>query len=139
MLYRPEPVAGLGEVAVADLPPADPPRSGRFSWSQLAIGPVRWQGGPAGVSVARLPAVTAADLWTVVFPPSHGIAPGAIEAAVIATTAAGDLADLRWSRVHICPGAQQVTVLHRADPGAPWSGLLDGQAVLRFVPSPPAG
>ena len=146
MLYRPEPVTGLGEVAAPDLPPADPPRSSRFSWSQLAIGPIRWQGrpilpqgGPAGVSVARLPAVTAADLWTVVFPPSHGIAPGAIEAAVIATTAAGDLADLRWSRVHVCPGAQRVTVLHRAEPGGPWSGLLDGQAVLRFVPSHPAG
>jgi hypothetical protein len=91
------------------------------------------------VSAARLPAVTAADLWTVTFPPSHGIAPGAIEAVVIATTAAGDLADLRWSRVQVCPGAQRVTVLHRADPGGPWSGLLDGQAVLRFIPSHPAG
>ncbi len=134
ILYRPEPVAGLGEVAVPDLPPADPPRSGRFSWAQLAIGPIRWQGGPAGESAALLPAVTAADLWTVVFPPSHGIAPAAIEAAVIATAAAGDLADLRWSRLQVCPGAQRVTVLYRADPGGPWSGLLDRQAVLRLVP-----
>jgi hypothetical protein len=136
LLYRPEPVPGLGEVTVPELQAADPPRtrSGRFSWAQLAIGPIRWRGDPAGERAALLPAVTAADLWTTVFPPSHGIAPAAIEAAVIAATEADDLADLSWSRLQVCPGAQRVTVLHRAEPGAPWSGLLDSQAVLRFVP-----
>ncbi len=136
LLYRPEPVTGLGEVTVPDLPPADPPRtrSGRWSWAQLAIGPIRWQGDPAGERTARLPAVTAADLWTAVFPPSHGIAPAAIEAAVMAATAACEEPDLRWSRLQVCPGAQRVAILHRADPGAPWSGVLGSRAVLRFVP-----
>jgi hypothetical protein len=136
LLYRPEPVAGLGEVAVPDLPPAGPPRAqpGRFCWPQLAVGPIRWQGGPAAGRAALLPAVTGADLWTTLFPPSHGIAPAAIEAAVIAAADDGDLAGLRWSRVQVCPGAQRVTTLYRAGPGGPWSGLLDGRAVLRFVP-----
>lgn len=136
LLYRPEPVTALGEVAAPDLPSAGPPpvRSGRFSWAQLAIGPIRWRGGPSGEHAALLPTVTAADLWTVVFPPSHGIAPAAVEAVVIAATAAGDGTDLSWSRVQLCPGAQGVNLLYRADPGGPWSGLLDQQEVLRFIP-----
>ena len=105
-----------------------------LSWSGLVIGPVRGLGGPAGESLVQLPTVTASDLWTAAFPPTHGIAPAAIEAVVAAAVADGQVSGgtFALSRVVVTPGAQHATALHRAHGRAPWSGLTEGRPVLRF-------
>ncbi|MGW0196175.1 SDR family NAD(P)-dependent oxidoreductase [Nonomuraea sp. NPDC003201] len=105
-------------------PPSVPPSvmrgvaasGGRLAWSGLVLG--------AG---DRLPAVTAADLWTSPFPPQHGIAPAALDAVV---RRAGPVTDdvVEIARIVPYPGAQQVDELRPVAGG--WAGLRSGSQVL---------
>ncbi|MFI7709069.1 SDR family NAD(P)-dependent oxidoreductase [Nonomuraea sp. NPDC049480] len=115
LLYQPSPPA----------PPVPPPAltrerapgGGRLDWSGLVL----------GTGDLRLPTVTAADLWTTPFPPVHGIAPAALEAAVRATgPVTGDLVTI--ARIVPWPGAQHVDELLPADGG--WIGVRAGRQVL---------
>ncbi|WP_449064737.1 SDR family NAD(P)-dependent oxidoreductase, partial [Planomonospora algeriensis] len=115
LLYRPESPA---------LPPLTPAPSaaearggGRLAWSGLVL----------GTADDPLPAVTAADLWTTPFPPAHGIAPAALEAAVRAAgPVTGDL--LTIDRIVPRPGAQRVDRLLPVEGG--WAGSRAGEPVL---------
>jgi len=90
---------------------------GRLAWSGLVL----------GTAEDPLPVVTAADLWTTPFPPTHGISPAALEAAVRAAgPVSGDL--LTIDRIVPCPGAQHVDRLLPVEGG--WVGSRAGEPVL---------
>jgi NAD(P)-dependent dehydrogenase (short-subunit alcohol dehydrogenase family) len=142
LVYQSEPWAIVGEVEPPKaLPAGESPTSPSLrtapalSWSGIVVGPIRWRGSLTAQSQAELPTVTAADLWTVPFPPSHGIAPAAIEAVTAVETATGRAAsELHLARIAVCPGAQHVTTLYRPHPSAPWSGFHNDRPVLQVTP-----
>ncbi|WP_436758380.1 SDR family NAD(P)-dependent oxidoreductase [Streptosporangium sp. V21-05] len=119
LLYQPEPPE------IPPLPPTPAPAppavktydGGRLAWSGLVL----------GTAADPLPVVTAADLWTTPFPPAHGIAPAALEAAVRAAgPVTGDL--LTIDRIVPRPGAQHVDRLLPVEGG--WAGSRAGEPVL---------
>ncbi|MFF3443404.1 hypothetical protein [Streptosporangium sp. NPDC002721] len=102
-------------------PPAPPAvrahGGGRLAWSGLVL----------GTASDPLPVVTAADLWTTLFPPAHGIAPAALETAVRAAgPVTGDL--LTIDRIVPRPGARHVDRLLPVEGG--WAGSRAGEPVL---------
>lgn len=104
--------------------------AGGLRWTGLALGVPEITGTAGGGWYARLPAVTAGDLWTVPFPPAPGITPAAVETAIRATAVTAG--DLRIDRIVPCPGAQHVRELHGSPDGRDWLGVADGQPVLRL-------
>jgi NAD(P)-dependent dehydrogenase (short-subunit alcohol dehydrogenase family) len=137
LVYLPEPPAALGQAPTpGELPRTVPPGAAGAgpaegpAWSRIVIGPMHWHEDTAGECRVDLPAVTAADLWTALFPPSHGISVAAIEAVAAAGTDPA-ATELRLARIAVCPGAQHVTTLHRPGPDGPWTGSHDGRTVLK--------
>ncbi|MDX3108924.1 SDR family NAD(P)-dependent oxidoreductase [Nonomuraea angiospora] len=115
LLYRPEPPSLPAPAPVPH--PGAARDGGRLAWSGLVLGAAD---GPP-------PTVTAADLWTTPFPPAHGIAPAALEAAVRAAgPVTGDLVTI--DRIVPCPGAQHVDELLPVTGG--WTGMRAGEPVL---------
>ena len=138
LVYQPAPPPLPGFAAEPpDLQPCPPPENVALQWSGLALGRPRWRRNARGDAQVRLPAVTAADLWTSPFPPAPGIAPAAIEAAV---RAARPATRVHIDRIVVSPGAQTVDTLHgtAGNPGNgageawSWSGGRDGQVSLRI-------
>jgi hypothetical protein len=130
LLYRADPpVLADALPVVAGREPARLRATG-LSWGGLALGVPEIGATDGGGWHARLPTVTAGDLWTVPFAPAPGIAPAAIETAIrVAAAAAGEL---RIDRIVPCPGAQRVTDLHGSPGARDWLGVVDGRAVLRI-------
>ncbi|MFF0151906.1 SDR family NAD(P)-dependent oxidoreductase [Micromonospora sp. NPDC005203] len=121
----------------ATFPPAAdaPPRSGgpRLRWSGLAIGRPRWRVGHDGGHSADLSAGTAADLWTMPFPPTAAICPTALEAAVATAAAAGTGRRVSVQRIVARPGAQRVDRLVGSSDGRHWTGLAADEPVLQLT------
>ncbi len=115
----PEPLPALP----AGPAPAAPAPSRSLSWRGMAIGRPQWR-----ENEVLLPEVTATDLWTSPFPPTHGIPPAAIEAVV---QASGAERTFTLRRIALCPGAQRVDVLRRSADGRTWQGGRDGTVTLQ--------
>ncbi|MCM6775462.1 SDR family NAD(P)-dependent oxidoreductase [Nocardia sp. CDC159] len=103
---------------------------GRSPWTGLLFERPRWVH-RQGWYETPLPALSGADLWTTPYPPQHGIAPAAIEAAIRSVHGAPE-GELRIQRIVAAPGAQQVDHLRMSAARQLWTGERDGETVLRI-------
>jgi NAD(P)-dependent dehydrogenase (short-subunit alcohol dehydrogenase family) len=125
--YRPEPPVLPETVDPPVAPHAAAMANGSLRWRGLLFGRPDWRVDTDGRREAVVPGVTEADLWTVTFPPTHGVSPAAIEAIVAAVAPVGEL---RVGRLLLRPGAQRADLVRGSADGRRWSGIADGEAVF---------
>lgn len=130
LVYQPTPPEPFAPApAVGELRPVPSPAVDPLHWAGIAIGNPTWSANPDGATEISLPTVTANDLWTSPFPPTHGIAPAALE-ALVRVACIPNATTLRIASLTIRPGAQHVRTLYGNPGSASWLGTHADETVL---------